>query len=192
MRQEQELSKDSKEEQWKPVLNYEGLYEVSDRGNVRSIERTVIRSDGVLMKHKGRILRAAPKNEAGHTGVCLSKGCVTWACSVHTIVLEAFVGPAPNGMECCHGDSDPTNNNLWNLRWGTKVENERDKIANGTSPQGERHGRSKLTAGQVQEARILHKHGFQQNTIGRIFGVNPDTISKIILGNTWNHLPQPT
>jgi hypothetical protein len=55
---------------------------------------------------------------------------------VHRLVLETFVGPCPEGMECLHGDGNKHNNNVGNLRWGTKVENEQDKVLHGTSRKG--------------------------------------------------------
>jgi hypothetical protein len=51
---------------------------------------------------------------------------------IHRLVLQAFVGPCPAGQECCHGDGDPSNNVLSNLRWGTRSDNRRDSVGHGT------------------------------------------------------------
>jgi hypothetical protein len=100
---------------WKPVLGFEGFYEVSNQGQVRNA-RT------------GRVLRPGPSN-FGHLSVVLGRGNTRM---VHALVLEAFVGPRPKGKESCHFDGNPANNRLENLRWGTRSENNLDAVRHGT------------------------------------------------------------
>lgn len=121
---------------WKPVVGYEGIYEVSDHGRVRSLDRIQVysridqysgRELTVHRLHRGRMLRPG-RMTAGHLSVALGKGN---SVCVHVLVLEAFVGPCPPGHESLHRDDVPSNNVLDNLRWGTRSDNIRDAIRNG-------------------------------------------------------------
>ncbi len=120
-------------EEWRATVGFEG-YEVSDFGRVRSLDRMLpwkrtLRTGTVvdcLRRHAGRILISQPK-EAGHLWVQLGRGVQVY---VHHLVLEAFVGPAPDGMVCCHWDDDPSNNKRGNLRWGTRSANYNDFVRN--------------------------------------------------------------
>lgn len=120
---------DSLQETWLPVVGWEGLYEVSDRGRVRSVERVVHCRDGRVRTFPSVTLRPG----TGTTGalyVNLSNG-TTKVRRVHHLVLEAFVGPRPPGMEGCHWDDDKKNNAVTNLRWDTHSANMFDKVRNG-------------------------------------------------------------
>jgi len=117
-------------EQWRAVVGWETLYEVSDLGQVRSIARQSIRGDRPYTI-RGRVLK--PRRDTNdRLGVMLydtqGKGHER---RVHLLVLEAFVGPRPAGLEGCHWDDDHDNNRLENLRWATRSENEYDKVRNG-------------------------------------------------------------
>lgn len=120
------------QEVWKPVPGYEGLYEVSDQGRVRSLDRYVQCSGPVKGAYvsfkKGRLLRPGPSNY-GHLSVVLGRGQTRM---VHDLVLRAFVGCPPAKHECCHGNGDPSDNRLENLRWGTRSENILDAVKHGT------------------------------------------------------------
>ena len=116
-------------EEWRPVLGYEGLYEVSDAGRVRSLSREVRSGRGVRVV-EGRVLHPTP-GALGRLSVSLSNGRAVVRL-VHHLVLEAFVGPRPDGAECCHGDGDASNNRLSNLRWDTHRANVLDAVAHGT------------------------------------------------------------
>src|SRR5260370_19537414 len=123
-------------ETWKPVVGFEGQYEVSDLGRVRSLDRykTHVQRDSlgavitVRRKYKGRILRPGKQN-SGHLHVNLGRGHTV---RVHTLVLEAFVSLAPDGLEGCHGDGVPSNNRLSNLRWDTHQANLAHQYRHGT------------------------------------------------------------
>jgi hypothetical protein len=120
------------QEVWKPVPGYEGLYEVSDQGRVRSLDRDVTQTSrrGALytLRKKGKLLRPG-RMPSGHLSVALGRG--NSQC-VHRLVLLAFVGPAPDKHECCHNNGNPADNRLENLRWGTRSENIKDAIRHGT------------------------------------------------------------
>jgi hypothetical protein len=78
---------------------------------------------------------------------------------VHTLVLLTFVGPRPGGHECCHGNGDPSDNRLSNLRWGTRGENMEDCRRHGKLAIGERNGAAKLSNVKVEAAKILRAAG---------------------------------
>jgi hypothetical protein len=128
-------------ETWRPVVGYEGRYEVSDLGRVRSLDRTVWR-DGPYRRHqvtyRGRV-RAVHQQEKGYVGLCLWKDGQTHSCRVHQLVLEAFVGPCPEGMEALHGNGVRHDNRRINLRWGTPAENAADRVRHGTTPGANGH-----------------------------------------------------
>ena len=122
-----------------PVVGYEGSYEVSDQGRVRSLDRLVKRKNGSLLPIRGVFLTPRPK-KSGHLSVRLMvAGENDRNRLIHTLVLEAFDRPARKGEECRHWpDRDPTNNRLTNLQWGTRSENTLDKVAHGTHPQAKK------------------------------------------------------
>lgn len=117
-------------EEWRPIPGYEGSYEVSDQGNVRSLDR--LSSSGKRLKGGPLKLR---ENTNGYMQVVLSHGGVKKASLVHRLVLTVFVGPPEEGMQACHGNNDPGDNRLENLRWGTPSENNREKTKHGVHPE---------------------------------------------------------
>lgn len=130
-------------ERWKPVVGYEGLYEVSDAGRVRSPECVRVDRNGRSRRYSSRIL-VGGMSSSGYQLVCLTKGSAHDSRRVHVLVLEAFVGCRPLGRVACHYDGDKWNNNLSNLRWGTHSENMRDNVRLGNNVNA---GKSSCPAG---------------------------------------------
>lgn len=114
-------------EKWLPVVGYEGIYEVSDMGNVRSVDR--INAKGA--RQLGRPKKATV-GKIGYPVVCLYKDGHPKTRTIHSLVLEAFVGPRPPKHEACHNNGIRTDSRLENLRWDTSSENNLDKRAHGT------------------------------------------------------------
>ena len=114
-------------ENWLPVVGYEGFYEVSDLGRVRSLSR--LRRNGRRMV--GRMLKPTPDRH-GYPYVLLHVDRIPKRRAVHRLVLQAFVGEAPEGMQACHNDGDSGNPKLTNLRWDTRSNNSRDSLRHGT------------------------------------------------------------
>jgi hypothetical protein len=109
--------------------------------------------------------------------------------SIHSLVLEAFVGPCPEGMECCHNDGNAKNNNLCNLRWDTYSNNQLDSVKHGTKPQGKNHFRAKIKEEDVPTIRILLKEGKRSmNSISKDYNVDCATIRDIRDRRTWKHV----
>lgn len=120
----------STHEQWRPIPGYEGYYEVSDHGRVRSVDRTVKDSRGWDINLKGKPMRQS-FNSNGYLHCRLTREGVGKTARVHQLVLKAFVGPMPEGAHGCHWDDDKTNNHLSNLRWASVSDNLRDRVRNG-------------------------------------------------------------
>lgn len=158
-------------EQWLPVVGLEGLYEVSNYGNVRNAQTLKIKSY-TLNKAENRPFMGLWKNNK----VKIVKP--------HTLVLTAFVGQRPVGLECCHNDGDPWNNHVDNLRWDTPKSNQQDRAKHGTSNRGERCAAAKLTEEQVAAIRIDPR---LQREIAADYGVRGNTVSRIKSGKRWAH-----
>lgn len=169
-------------EEWRPVVGHERTHEVSDQGRVRSLARTIVRRVGRPFHKPEKILKGNVSKALGYQTVRLNDTLLY----VHCLVLEAFVGPRPDGMEACH-DPDPcrTNNCVSNLRWDTPQANQRDRSRHGTSNRGERCGTAILTEAQVREIRCSVEPGCE---LARRYGVAQQTICGIRKGRTWGHL----
>jgi hypothetical protein len=149
--------------EWRDTVGYQG-YEVSSMGEVRN-------------KLTGRILRGWIR-PSGHRSVCLAGGRQV---QVHHLVLTAFVSHRPDGMECRHLDSNPDNNVLQNLQWGTRKEN----IADFKALTG-RYAPARLTDEQAQQIReeFTGKYG-EQRKLAQKFGVSLNIVNRIVRGKTY-------
>jgi hypothetical protein len=158
-------------EQWLNVVGFEGLYEVSNYGQVRSVKTGQIKKQTV-----GKI------DKRFYLGLWINNK--QKIVKPHRLVLEAFVGKCPDGMECCHNDGNAFNNHLNNLRWDTPKNNHADKVKHGTTNRGERCGTAKLTLEQVNSIR---KDNRLQHVIAEEYGVRQSLISRIKNGVRWQH-----
>lgn len=143
------------DEEWRPALGWEGYYEVSSYGRVRSLDRYVeyeSRYGTVCMSLKGKMLN--PHVSKGYPFVRLSNSERRRMVGLHVLVCEAFLGSRPTGCDAAHNDGNPLNPRLDNLRWATRQENMADCARHGTRVFGERHGRSKLTKEQAATIRV--------------------------------------
>lgn len=174
----------STHESWKPIAGWEGFYEVSDHGRVRSVDREVRGADGRTQKWRGRILvhNVMPK---GYRAVSFSRPGKRGRDYVHRLVMAAFVGPCPPGMEVCHRNGDPGDNRHSNLRYGTFSSNNMDKVGHGTTTRGERNARARLTVVQVLDARRRADAGEPDRSIAASFDVHPETIGYIRRRKSW-------
>ena len=118
-------------ETWKAIPGYEGRYQVSDLGRVRSLDRILnysTRGFPANKKYVGRVLKPSASSK-GHLKITIDK----MNKPIHQLVMLAFIGPRPNATETRHLDGDPKNNCLVNLCYGTKEENHRDLYRTGVS-----------------------------------------------------------
>ena len=173
-------------EEWKDIPEYEGIYQASDRGRIRSVDR--VTKNG--RKWKGRILRPSlgTKSRPYHS-VQLYGGHVRpfRSQTVHTLVAYAFLGPRPDGMYVCHKDGDIKNNMRSNLYYATPKHNTRDALRHGTFAVGDRCGHAKLTYKEVTSICVRLRSGDSCTRIAGIFGVTDACIRDIASGRTWRH-----
>jgi hypothetical protein len=175
-------------ERWLPVPGFEGFYEVSDFGRVRSVVRMTTR--GI---RGGGIRRPVPDRH-GYLRMALSRYGKVRSRYVHRLVALAFIGPNPPRQEVRHGPGGKLDNRLVNLSYGTRADNENDKVRDGTFRHGggtywgERHHQSKLTAAIVLECRRRAAAGEQQTALALEFGISQSAMNNAILGKTWRHL----
>lgn len=120
--------------QWRPVVGWGGMYEASDSGLVRSLDRVVVSRSGRTRMARGRILKPYIQHSdvRARWKVGLCREGKKHNVNVHTAVAEAFLGVRPDGFVCRHLDGDRDNNSLPNLAWGTPSENSLDAVRHGT------------------------------------------------------------
>ena len=157
-------------EEWKPVVGFERLYEVSNHGRVR-------KKDKQLTFHK---------RSKGYPAVWIKEAKRSFM--VHRLVMQAFVGECPKGMEVRHLDGNPVNSHLSNLAYGTTAQNQQDRKQHGTDNAGTRHGMSKITEDIVREIRHAWSFGFTQQSIADYFGLSNSHISNIVNYQKWSHI----
>lgn len=168
-------------EVWKDVVGYEGHYQVSNLGRVKSLPRVVV--------NKIRRVVKEAFIKVNKSSVVLSVSGRQKTCYVYRLVLEAFVGPCPIGMVACHyPDRSRDNNNLSNLRWDTHSGNEEDKKKHGTQVKGESVCTAKLKESDVREIKQMLISGHPQRYIAKIYGVGLSAINSISLGRRWKHV----
>jgi hypothetical protein len=168
-------------EKWKPVVGYEGFYEVSDLGRVKALRRLTrngrTRSERILIHGF---------TQGGYPKVDLSRDNTSHTKLVHRLVLEAFVGPA-NGLHACHGNGVRVDNQLANLRWGTISDNAIDRNEHSKdTEQGHASPRAILTADDV---RFIRASGYTPAELRRLFPqVKEAALAHVRSGRTWKHI----
>lgn len=184
------------DERWRSVVGFEGLYEVSDHGRVRSVDRIRRQPIGfgsqpeaiVARRLAGRILSPATTRSGGYLSVALSNGdSGVRRFKIHQLVLAAFAGPRPAGQIPLHGDGNPKNNALGNLRYGTAAQNVADAKAHGTFCRGSRRSQAKLRESDAAAIKAL-VGSTSQARIARAFGVSRGCVALIARGINWPHV----
>lgn len=171
------------EEIWKPVVGYEGRYEVSNLGRVKSLPNQTYHGTRILKPH-------TPKG--GYPGVVFLDAISRRRCyhNVHALVARAFHGPPPAGHEVCHRDGDRSNPKASNLMWGTPKVNSSHMVGHGTLEEGEGNGMSEITRGDVVYIDWLRTKGFSHQRIGDKLGITGENVSFILKRVTWKFVPK--
>jgi hypothetical protein len=148
----------------------------------------VSRTGKVFSSHGAGMLLAAWVGDYGYRRVGLHAGGVQKLKHVHSLVLLAWVGPRPDGMECRHLNGDKLDNRVENLRWGSHTENMQDKETHGTALVGEANGRAKLTAADVHVIKDLIRANVADTEIARLYCVSHTAVWNIKHGRAWAYV----
>lgn len=173
-------------EEWRAVGGFEGLYEVSNLGRVRSLPRNITNASGQRCPVKGVILKGALRY--GYRYVHLSRENKVRVLRVARLVASAFCGSPRPGDQAAHLDGSRANDAAANLKWASAVENASHKRGHGTHVCGENHYAAKLILAQVREIRKRAASGEGSTSICRDYPVTLNAIREIIHRSTWSHV----
>lgn len=174
------LSTQQKEE-WRPIAGYEGSYEVSNLGRVRSLDRVVCGRNGIV---PGKILspRVASNGYLRVTFHHHGKDI-----SIHRLVLSAFVGDPLPAMVANHINGNKADNRIINLEWCTQLQNSKHARVNGLVGSNRGMKWKQLSANKVREIR--KKYGTVKTAdLAKQFNVSQNTISRVGLGQTFKNI----
>lgn len=176
---------------WKDVIGYKGLYQISNFGRVKSLDRIIQRSDGISYVKKSQILKNRLSNRGYYAVILVDEKSNKKFMSVHRLVAIHFIPTYNYDLVVNHKDGNKINNNVNNLEWVTQLENiehaHRLGLISKTN-RGSKNTNSKLTNEQVVEMYKLAHQGINHKEISNKFGVNPSRVSSIKLGRTWSHI----
>jgi hypothetical protein len=184
-------------EVWAPIPTWDDRYEVSNMGRIRSLDTIAVipenwRQRGYRIRKRGRVRVAYVNQRSGYRYITLAhRACGRFETTkVGRLVLLAFIGPCPEGMECCHNNGVRTDDRLANLRWDTHQANCADKAEHGTQRSGpEMITSAKLSPSQIKEIRDRYATGgVGQRQLGVEYGVHQSNIHKIVVGKSWGHV----
>jgi hypothetical protein len=181
-------------EVWKAIPKFEGYYEASNLGRVRSIPRIIVRKNrwGKITEftHKGRILSSDNKVSNGYRGLILSKGdAIQYSFKVHQLIVRTF-NPLENetGYVINHKDGNKENNAVDNLEWITQSQNMSHAVSHGNFKGGYVGLKSKLTPDIVLDIFQDCLSGGKTKDLASKYGVSLSTIHEIRTKNTWGYL----
>lgn len=176
------------QEIWKPIQGFEGIYEVSNVGRIRSLPKIVNTWYG-CRRVSGRV-RSFSKNSQGYLSIHMHNGGKTFRAYVHRVVAQAFVDNPKCAQQVNHIDGDKSNNRADNLEWCSPSENCIHAIENRLyeNAKGERSSFAKLTEDQVREIRHRAALGHMHKDIAIDFRVGRKAITKIVNRQRWNHV----
>lgn len=168
-------------EEWRPIAGYEGLYEVSSLGRVRSLDIRVRTYQGTRAR-RGRLLRFKPRPD-GYKTVSLSRDSKVTDFLVHRLVASAFISNPLSHPEVNHRDFDKTNNQASNLEWCNAGMNRVHSAKHG------RYGRA-CTVEKAAAAKRLLAQGAPISLIAKQLGISPKIVAHIRAGTGWAHVDQ--
>lgn len=166
---------------WAAIEGYEGIYAVSDTGEVMSMNYKKSKLPGLMTQ---RIRRRYPS-------VFLSKpGHKEKNFPVHTLVAAAFIGPRPLGMAINHKNGIRTDNRVENLEYCTNSRNSKHSFEIGLQcNKGEQHSQHKLTEDAVRDIRRRAIGAASKRALAIEYGVSYSTIHYVVIGKRWGHVP---
>jgi len=173
----------------KPIKDFQGYF-INEKGEVFS--------SIIYRRYKDKLRKVSTYDAWGYKTVTLQKNRKSNKRFVHRLVLQTFIGECPKGFQCRHLNGDKQDCRLENLKWGSRSENQLDRIKHGTDNRGERHGMAKLTKENVKKIRIMGlknnkkvrkiDNGGNYKEIAKKFNIAPSTVGHIVRGSTWGWL----
>lgn len=179
--------------EWRPIVGFEGYYEVSENGDVRSIDRVVPATVDSMGRSippylfKGRVLKKR-KHRFGYWLVTLSKNNIRCSRTVHRLVAEAFIGSSKKDEVVRHFNGNPEDCRACNLAYGTQRDNMQDAIEQDTVEYGERRYNAKLKNEQVLQIKSLLQNGVRNKKIAKEFDVSEQLVCNISRGDAWSRV----
>lgn len=173
-------------EVWLPVVGYEGFYEISNKGRLKTVKKTVRTKSNGRHPRKERILNPTI-NQKGYYHTSLHReASVKWF-TIHRLVAQAFIPNPENKPQVNHIDSTPLNNNVENLEWCTHGENMKHGFLYGRKTQkGEKNNQAKITREIAEKVRELYAEGnLTQWQVGEVFGLARCHIKDITTYKIW-------
>jgi len=173
---------------WKEVAGYEGLYEASNLGRIRSVPRTLIDGLGRARRYRSKILTGGVSDK-GYWAVMMCRGSVQRMTLISRLVAETFI-PNPDGKaEVNHKDGNKNDNSVNNLEWMTHQENSLHRNAVLRKNIGDKNYGAKMTNETVMEMRKMREEtGYAYRIIAEKFGLNENTIYRAITKRHWKHI----
>lgn len=167
------------EEIWKNVVGYKGLYQVSNRGRVKSVPRVVTYKNGTIQHRNGMVL-SLPVHSCGYNRIILSKNANKVSLYVHRIVALAFIRNPENKSQVNHKNGIKTDNRVENLEWATCSENHYHSFKNGlnkgcTGWRGEKNARSVPVVQYSCNGGLIEEYPSMSDA-SRATGINPGNI----------------
>jgi hypothetical protein len=170
------------EEVWAPIKGYEGLYEVSNFGEVKSLERTITPRNAKKSYVIEEQLLKPGINSTGYKTVCLCRQGKCKTFKVHALVASSFLGPKPDKQIVRHGFKGKLNNSVENLSYGTFKDNEYDKIRDNTS-------NHVLPTEKILEMRkIYNENQLTIYQLSKLYELDPSRVRKIVLNISYKHV----
>jgi len=175
-------------EEWRDIKGYEGLYQVSNKGRVKSLDRTIVDSRGRIIQHKGRILKPVDSNGYFVVGLYINKKMKQF--KVHRLIMQTFIPNPENKPEVNHKDGIKHNNNIKNLEWNTSKENVNHGLKIGLIKRkfGVDHYKTKLKDKDIVEIYDMYKNGRLISDIANKYKMAISSIELILYGTNWKHL----
>lgn len=172
-------------EEWRDIEGYEGFYQVSTHGRIKSLARTITCKNGMLKPFKERIL-TPHFNTNGYLWVHLQRNSVKEFWFIHRLVARAFVPNPDNKPFVNHKSGRKTDNVADLLEWSTRRENVAHAFSTGLmSHAGEKNSQSKLTVDKVVEMRRLFTEGVTRRELSDRFGVSYSRVRDVVNGTCW-------
>ena len=175
--------------EWKEIKGYEGSYEVSNLGEVRSMDRNIKYSNGTIVPYKGKLKKQSiDKYGYAYVGLYLNQNHKQGM--IHRLVANAFIDNIDNKPQINHIDGNKLNNHVDNLEWVTAQENLTHAVDIGLldNVSGEGHYKAKLTNKDVVKIRQRVSNGENYQSIADDYGVVKSTIGFLINGKTWSRV----